>query len=258
MPVQVFAVAMVVAVGLLIGRLVANRAAVPEAALYVVFGVAAGLLPGVAQLRLSPDLVLLLFLPPLIHYAAFFSDPRESLRNLVAVLGQAVGLVMATAAVVAGALIVVVPGIGWAAALAFGAAIAPPDPVAAGTVLERLGAPRRLVTVLETEGLINDGVALTVFAVAVGAVGAELSTLDVLGRLGLEVLGGVGFGLVVGIVATALRRRMRDMPSHVVLSLATPYVAFVPAQALHSSGVLATVTAAVWMGMRGRGPSSVS
>jgi CPA1 family monovalent cation:H+ antiporter len=253
MPVEVFAVAMVVAVGLLVGRLVANRTGLPEAAVYVVVGVVAGLLPGVSQVRLSPDLVLLLFLPPLIHYAAFFSDPRESLRNLVAVLGQAVGLVVATAAVAAGVLLVVVPDLGWAAALAFGAAIAPPDPVAAGTVLQRLGAPRRLVTVLETEGLINDGVALTLFAVAAGAVGARITTGGVLLQLGVEVLGGVGFGLVVGVVATALRRRLRDMPSHVVLSLATPYVAFVPAQAVHASGVLATVTAAVWLGVRGRG-----
>jgi CPA1 family monovalent cation:H+ antiporter len=108
MPVEVFAVAMVVAVGLLVGRLVANRTGLPEAAVYVVVGVVAGLLPGVSQVRLSPDLVLLLFLPPLIHYAAFYSDPRESLRNLVAVLGQAVGLVVATAAAVAGVLLVIV------------------------------------------------------------------------------------------------------------------------------------------------------
>ena len=89
MAVEVFAVAMVVAFGLLVGRLVANRTGLPEAAVYVVIGVAAGLVPGVSQVRLSPDLVLLLFLPPLLHYAAFFSDPRESLKNLVAVLGQA-------------------------------------------------------------------------------------------------------------------------------------------------------------------------
>ena len=191
MPVEVFAVAMVVAVGLLVGRLVANRTGLPEAAVYVVVGVVAGLLPGVSQVRLSPDLVLLLFLPPLIHYAAFYSDPRESLRNLVAVLGQAVGLVVATAAAVAGVLLVIVPDLGWAAALAFGAAVAPPDPVAAGTVLQRLGAPRRLITVLETEGLLNDGVALTLFAVAVGAVGAKLTTLtkDQADYIGVDVAG---------------------------------------------------------------------
>ncbi|MGI5132113.1 cation:proton antiporter [Pseudonocardia sp. CA-107938] len=253
MAVQVFAVAMVIAVGLLVGRFVANRTGIPDATVYVALGVGAGFLPGVAELRLSPDAVLLLFLPPLIYYAAFFSDPRESLRNLVAVLGQSVGLVVATAGVVAGALLVVFPDVGWAAALALGAAVAPPDPVAAGSVLQRLGAPRRLVRVLETEGLINDGVALTVFAVAVGAVGAGLTVGDVLARLGIEVLGGIGFGLVVGVLAARLRGRVRDVPSQVVLSLVLPYLAFVPAQLVHASGVLATVTTAVWLGTRGRG-----
>jgi Na+/H+ antiporter len=252
-PVQVFAVAMVIAAGVLVGRLVANRTGLPDAALYVVLGVVAAAVPSVADVQLSPDVVLLVFLPPLIYYAAFFSDPRESLRNLVAVLGQAVGLVVATAAVVAGVVLVVFPDVGLAAAIALGAAIAPPDPVAAGAVLQRLGVPRRLMTVLETEGLINDGVALTLFALAVGAVGARLGPVDVLLRLGAEVGGGVGFGLAVAVVVLWLRRRLRDMPSHVVLSLMTPYVAFLPAESVHSSGVLATVTAAVWQSTRGRG-----
>jgi CPA1 family monovalent cation:H+ antiporter len=152
---------MVIAAGVVVGRLVGNRTGLPDAAVYVVLGVAAGAIPGVSGVELSPDVVLLLFLPPLIYYAAFFSDLRESLRNLVAVLGQAVGLVVATAAVAASLLLAVFPDVGWAAAIALGAALAPPDPVAAGSVLQRLGVPRRLVTVLETEGLINDGVALT-------------------------------------------------------------------------------------------------
>lgn len=253
MAIQVFAITMVIAVGLLLGRLVANRTGIPDAAVYVLLGVVAGFLPGVSELKLSPDVVLLLFLPPLLYYAAFFSDPRESLRNLVAVLGQAVGLVLATAGVAAGALLVVFPDIGWAAAIVFGAAIAPPDPVAAGSVLERLGAPRRLVTVLESEGLINDGVALTLFAVAVGAVGASLSTGDVVIRFGIEVLGGIGFGLLVGYLVGRLRSLVKDAPSQVVLSLATPYLAFVPAQMVHASGVLATVTTAVWLSTRARG-----
>jgi sodium/hydrogen exchanger family protein len=182
-----------------------------------------------------------------------FSDPRESLRNIVAVLGQAVGLVVATAAVAAGLVLAVFSDLGWAAAIALGAAIAPPDPVAAGSVLQRLGVPRRLVAVLETEGLINDGVALTLFALAVGAVGARLGPGDVLLRLGTEVVGGIGFGVVVALVVLWLRRRVRDTPSLVALSLVTPYVAFLPAQSVHSSGVLATVTVAVWQSTRGRG-----
>ncbi|MHA6795094.1 Na+/H+ antiporter [Pseudonocardia bannensis] len=253
MPTQVFLVAVVLAVAVLLGRLLTGRLGVPDAAAYVVIGVAAGFIPGLPQLRLSPDLVLLLFLPPLIYYAAFFSDPRETLDHLVPVIGQSVGLVLATAMAVAGTLLAIFPDIGWAAAIAFGAAIAPPDPVAATTVLQRLGAPRRLVTVLEGEGLVNDGVALTLFAVAVQSVGASLSPVDVGLLVVLQVGGGIGIGLVVGVVIAWLRKQIRDTPSQVVLSLATPYLAFVPAHLVHASGVLATVTAAAWLGTRGRG-----
>jgi CPA1 family monovalent cation:H+ antiporter len=252
-PIQIFVVAMVLAGAVLLGRFVTGRTGIPDAAAYVLLGVAAGLLPGMAGVRLSPDLVLLLFLPPLIYYAAFFSDPRETIHNLVAVLGQAVGLVLVTAAAVAATLLAVFPDVGWAAAIAFGAAVAPPDPVAAGSVLQRLGAPRRLVTVLESEGLVNDGVALTLFAVAVASVGAPASAGDVLTHLVIEVGGGIGFGLLVGVLTAALRRRIRDSTSQVLLSLITPYLAFVPAQLVQSSGVLATVAAAVWLGTRGRG-----
>ncbi|GAA1881251.1 Na+/H+ antiporter [Pseudonocardia ailaonensis] len=253
MPTQVLLVVVVLAAGVVVGRALSRRTGLPETAVYVAFGIGAAFVPGVEEVRLSPDLVLLLFLPPLIYYAGFFSDLRETLRNLVPVVGQSVGLVMATAVAMGAALLWLFPEVGWAVALAFGAAVAPPDPVAAGTVLERLGAPRRLVTVLESEGLVNDGVALTLFAVAVGAVGATTSVGTVGLALLVEIGGGVAFGLVVGIVANLLRKRVRDTASHVLLSLVTPYLAFVPAQELHASGVLATVTAAVWLGVRGRG-----
>ncbi|MCF7551767.1 Na+/H+ antiporter [Pseudonocardia sp. WMMC193] len=253
MPTQVLLIVVVLAAGVVVGRLVSASTGLPDAAVYVLLGVAAAFVPGVDQVRLSPDLVLLLFLPPLIYFAGFFTDPREGLRHLVPIVGQSVGLVVATAACVAAALLWVVPDLGWAAAIAFGAAVAPPDPVAAGAVLERVGAPRRLVTVLESEGLVNDGVALTLFAVAVAAVGASTSAGEIGLTLLLEVGGGIGFGLVVGVLAGLLRRRVRDTASHVLLSLLTPYLAFVPAQEVHASGVLATVTAAVWLGVRGRG-----
>ncbi|GAA2854515.1 Na+/H+ antiporter [Pseudonocardia halophobica] len=252
-PTQVLLVVLVLAAGVVLGRLVSRWTGLPEAAVYVLLGVGAAFIPGVGEVRLSPDLVLLVFLPPLIYYAAFFSDPRETANNLVPIIGQSVGLVVATALAVGGSLLLVFPDVGWAAAIAFGAAVAPPDPVAAGSVLQRLGAPRRLVTVLESEGLVNDGVALTLFAVAISAVGATTSVGEVGLQLLIEVGGGIAFGLVVGIVSAALRRFVRDTASHVILSLVTPYLAFVPAQELHSSGVLATVTAAVWLGVRGRG-----
>lgn len=253
MAAEIFVIGAVLVVAVLVGRWLTVRLGVPEAAAYVVLGALVALLPGMSDIQLSPDVVLLLFLPPLIYYAGFFSDPRETVDHLPAVIGQSVGLVLVTAGVSAGALLLVFPDLGWAAALAFGAAIAPPDPVAATNVLQRLGVPRRLVTVLEAEGLINDAIALTVFALAVAAVGATPTVGDVGLELAVQLGGGVAAGLLVGVVSTWLRRRIADTTSQVVLSLATPYLAFVPAHLVHASGVLATVTAAVWLGTRGRG-----
>lgn len=253
MPVQLFVVALVVVVAVLLGRLLTGRLGVPDATAYVVLGVAAGFVPGLPAVQLSPDVVLLLFLPPLIYFAAFFSDPRETMAHIVPVVGQSVGLVLATAVAAAGALLLIYPDVGWAGALAFGAAIAPPDPVAATSVLARLGAPRRLVTVLAGEGLVNDGVALTPFALAIENVGSSPSGGEIVVRILVEVGGGIGIGLVVGVAVVWLRKRIRDTPSQVVLSLATPYLAFVPANLVGASGVLATVSAAVWLGTRGRG-----
>jgi CPA1 family monovalent cation:H+ antiporter len=252
-PLELFLVAAAVAVALLFGRLLAGRIGVPEAAAYVLIGVAGGLLPGLPPVRLSPDMVLYLFLPPLVYYAAFFSDPRETLDHLGAIVSQSVGLVLATAVAAAAAVVALFPDVGWAAALAFGAAVAPPDPVAATTVLQRLGVPDRLVTVLEGEGLVNDGVALTLFAVAVSSMGTTPSTQEVLGHVAVEILGGIGFGLLLGVVVAWMRERTRDPLSQAVWSLATPFLAFVPANLVGASGVLATVTAAVWLGTRGRG-----
>ncbi len=127
---EVFAVMAVVAVAVIGARVVSRRLGVPAAAAYVLLGALAAFLPGMSAVELSPDAVLLLFLPPLLYYAAFFSDPRETMHHLGPVVGQALGLVLVTAGVAAGALLAVLPDIGWAAAIAFGAAIAPPDPVA--------------------------------------------------------------------------------------------------------------------------------
>jgi Na+/H+ antiporter len=250
---EVFGTGGVLVVALLLGRLLARGARVPDAAAYVLIGVLAGLLPWLPHVRLSPDVVLLVLLPPLIYYAAFFSDPRETVAHIGPVVGQSIGLVLATSAVAAGVLMLVFPQVGWAAALAFGAAVAPPDPVAATSVLDRLGVPSRLVTVLEGEGLVNDGAALTLFGLAVAGIGSTVPPGRLVLTLLLGVLGGVAFGLLVGVLVSWVRARIRDVPSQVALSLATPYLAFVPAQWAHASGVLATVSAAVWLGTRGRG-----
>lgn len=253
MPSQVFLVGVALAVAILVGRLLSRRLGVPDAAAYVLVGIGVGLLPGFEQVRLSPDVVLLVFLPPLVYYAAFFSDLREAVENIVPLLGQSVGLVLVSAGAAAAAVMAVFPDVGWAAAVAFGAAVAPPDPIAATSVLHRLGVPRRLVTVLEGEGLVNDGVALTLFAIAVSNVGRSPGPGEMAVEVLVEVAGGVVFGLLVGMVVMWVRTRTTDSASQVVISLVTPYLAFIPAYLLHASGILATVVTAVWLGTLGRG-----
>jgi CPA1 family monovalent cation:H+ antiporter len=145
------------------------------------------------------------------------------------------------------------PGLGWAVAIAFGAAIAPTDSVSATSVLQRLNAPPRIVTILEGESLINDGVALTAFGLAVEALSTSFTPGHGLVRLTEVVVGGVAYGLAVGFVISRIRRRTRDPRSQIIISLLTPYLAYVPADDLGFSGVLATVTAGFYLGTRGEG-----
>lgn len=166
---ELFVLAVAIGVAIIAARVIANRIRLPEAILLVVLGVAASLIPQVPNINLPPDVVLLVFLPPLIYNAAFFSAPRETRENAVPITALAVGATLITTAVVAAVTRAVLPEIGWPAAVALGAAVAPTDAVAATSVLQRLGAPQRIVTILEGESLINDGVALTVFGLAVEA-----------------------------------------------------------------------------------------
>src|ERR1700759_5258012 len=151
---------------MIIGRAVANRLEVPEAIVLVVLGVLASLIPQVPNIDLSPNLVLLLFLPPLIYNAAFFTAPRETRENAVPITALAFGATAVTILAVAAVTHALLPEAGWPGALAFAAAVSPTDAVAATSVLNRVGAPKRIVNILEGESLVNDGVALTVFGLA--------------------------------------------------------------------------------------------
>jgi Na+/H+ antiporter len=250
---SLFLTGLVIAVAVLFARALARRIGIPDAVAFVVLGVAGSAVPGVPEVRLSPDVVLLIFLPPLVFYAGFFSDARVVRANFGTISGLAVGLVIVTCVAVAAVLHLAVPAIGWAAALAFGAAVAPPDPIASTSIMERLGVPRRVVTILEGEGLINDGISLTIFALALESVGKPVTIGHALWRTLESVGGGLLLGILIGFLLAKLRTRVRDMGSQVVLSLLTPYLAYIPAQRLHGSGVLATLAAAAWLGTRGRG-----
>jgi Na+/H+ antiporter len=250
---ELFTLAVAIAVVMIVGRAIAHRLEVPDAIVLVVLGVLAGLVPRVPHVDVPPDIVLLLFLPPLVYNAAFLSAPRESRENLIPITGLAFGATAATILGVGWVTRLVVPDLSWAPALAFAAAVAPTDAVAATSVLTRLGAPQRVVTILEGEGLINDGVALTVFGLAVEAMAHPFTFAHGVTRAAEVVLGGIGYGLVVAVVIGRIRHRVRDPGSQVLISLITPFVAYIPAEELNVSGVLATVVAGAYLGTRADG-----
>ena len=229
---------------------IARWLSVPYPIPLVLGGLALGLVPGIPEIELEPDLVLLIFLPPLLYSAAFFSDLRALRDDLRAISIASIGLVLLTIGTVALAAHEVI-GMSWPLAFALGAIVSPTDPVAATAIMRQLGAPRRLVNFIEGESLVNDATALVAYRVAVAAaVGGTFSALDA----GLEFLGaaigGIAIGLTVGFVVGEIRRRLEDAPTEITISLLTPYAAFVPADELGLSGVLAAVSAGVYLGWR--------
>jgi monovalent cation/hydrogen antiporter len=246
--VEIFIVALFVAVAGL--NVLARRLSVPYPIPLVIGGLALGFLPGMPEIELDPELVLAIFLPPLLYSAAFFSDLHALRTGVRPISLLAIGLVLATT----GAVAVVgheVMGLSWAMAFALGAIVSPTDPVAATAIMRRLGAPRRIVNIIEGESLVNDATALVAYRIAVGAaVGGGFSAAEA----GLEFVGtaagGIAVGLAVGFVVGELRRRLDDPASENAISLLTAYAAFIPAEQLHVSGVLAAVTCGVYMGWR--------
>jgi CPA1 family monovalent cation:H+ antiporter len=232
------------AVGVIVAaRWLAGRTGVPSAALLTVAGLVYGLLPG-PNLTLDPEIVLTVLLPPLLYSAALDSSLIAIRANTRTVVGLSVLLVVATALVVGAGLALWVPGVTLAAGIALGAAVAPPDPVAALAVGRRVGLPPRLVTLIQGEGLLNDATALTLLSVAVAAaVGDGFSTWSALGQFAVSAAGGVAAGLAVAYGIRPLRRLRRDPLSSNAISLATPFVAYLLAESVHVSGVLAVVVA---------------
>jgi Na+/H+ antiporter len=224
---------------------------VPYPILLVAGGLVLGFVPGLPRIELPPELVLVIFLPPLLYAAAFFSSLRELRANLEPIGLLSVGLVLATMVGVAWAAHAVVPGLGWPAAFVLGAVVSPTDPVAATAIARRIGVPRRVVTIVEGESLINDGTALVLYRFAVmAAVGTAVSAWGVGLAFVLNVAGGVAVGLLVGVVVAWIRRPLEDPPLEIAISLCTPYFAYLPAEQLGVSGVLAAVTSGIYLGWR--------
>ena len=224
---------------------------VPYPILLVLGGLVLGFLPGMPAVELPPELVLVVFLPPLLYWSGFFSSPRDLRADARAISLLAVGLVLATTVAVAVVAHAVVDGMSWPAAFALGAIVSPTDPLAASAIGRRLGVPRRLLTVLEGESLVNDATALTAYRVAVAAAASGSFVLWQAGlRFVVMAAGGVVVGLLVGWLVAELRRRLDDPVVEIVVSVFTGYAAYLPAELLGVSGVLAAVTTGLYVGWR--------
>src|ERR1700716_2462140 len=243
-------------VGLLVAVTVlgalARRLALPYPIVLVIGGALFGFIPGVPTVKLDPDVVLVIFLPPLLYAAAFFANLNEIRANLRGIALTSVGLVLVTMVAVAVVAHELIPGLPWAAAFALGAVVSPTDPLAGAAIMRRLGVPRRLVSAVEGEGLFNDATALVAYRVAVAAVVAgSFSLADAGLKFVAGGLGGVAIGLIVGWLIAEVRKRITDTQLNITVSLLSGYAAFIPADALGASGVLAAVTTGIYMGIRG-------
>ena len=222
---------------------------VPYPILLVLGGLALGFVPGMPEIELAPDLVLVAILPPLLYGSAFFTSLRELRANIRPISFLAVGLVLTTTVVVAVVAHTAIPGIGWPSAFVLGAIVSPTDPTAATAIAERLGLPRQLVAVIEGESLVNDGTALVAYRFAVAAVlTGSFSLVEASWRFVFSVFGGIAVGLAVGFVIREVRRRIDNPPVEITISVLSGYFAFLPALAIGVSGVLAAVTVGIYMG----------
>jgi monovalent cation/hydrogen antiporter len=222
---------------------------VPYPVFLVVGGLVLSFVPGLPSVELPPDLVLLIFLPPLLYSAAFFSSPRDLRANLRPIALLSVGLVLLTSVTVAVVGHVII-GLSWPAAFVLGVVVSPTDPVAVVATAERFGMPRRVVAILEGESLINDGTALVLYRTAVTAVVVGSFSIFQTGlEFVLSSIGGVAIGLAMGWLISRVRMWVEDPLVETTIALVTGYAAYIPAEELGASGVLAVVAAALYLSL---------
>lgn len=221
----------------------ARRLTIPYPVVLVIGGAVLAAIPGVPTITVRPDVVFLVFLPPLLYWGAVSTSSAELRHSIGPILVLAVGLVLATVLAVAAVAHVAI-GLSWPAAFVLGAILGATDPISATAIIRRLGAPQRIATMLEGEALINDGTALTAFKVALSAAGARSFSLGH-GVLEFVVVsaGGMAIGVAVGALSTFVRRRLDDPNLETAIGVVTAYAAYIAADRVGASGVLAAVGA---------------
>jgi Na+/H+ antiporter len=235
-------------------NVVAERLHIPHPVLLVLGGLALAFVPRLPTARLEPEVVFLVFVPPLVYRAALTTSWRDFREHLRSILLLAIGLVLVTILAIAFVARQILPALPWAAALLLGAIVAPSDPVSAIAAIRRLDTPRTVDTILAGEGLVNDATALVAYRMTVDAItsGTSLSLPTAAIRLALVGGGGILVGLAVGAGIGWLRRHLEHAPEvENTISLLTPFAAFIPADRLGLSGVLAVVTVGLYLGRYG-------
>jgi len=229
---------------------VARHFSFPYPIALVVGGAALGFVPRMPQLPFDPESILILFLPPILYQAALLTSWRDFRANIRPIGMLAIGLVIVTTLTVGAALKWLIPDLPWAGAFVLGAIVSPPDAVASTAILSRLHIPRRVVTVLEGESLVNDASGLVLYKFAVAAVlTGTFSLADASVQFVVVSIGGVAIGIALGLLFVFIHRHLHDAFIEVLTSLSVPYVAYIVAEQLNLSGVLAVVAAGL---VRGR------
>lgn len=235
-------VAIVTAVGGL-----ARRWGLPGPLLLLVVGIGGSYLPRFEGFELDPDLVLIGLLPPLLYAAAVRTSLLDFRHNIRPIASLSVGLVIATTIGV-GYLVWWLLPVPLAAAFAIGAVVAPPDAVAATAIARRVGLPRRVVTILEGEGLVNDATALVCLSAAIAAISGHITAVEITREFALSAVGGTAVGLIVAVAIGKVRIHVDDVLTQTSISLVTPFVAYLLAEEIHASGVLAVVITGLILG----------
>ena len=234
-------------------RLVARRLAVPHPVLLVLAGLALVFVPGLPRVEFEPDTLFLVFVPPLLYWAALTSSLRDFRAQVWPIARYGTLVVLLTIVTVAATAHALTPEFTWPAAFTLGAIVSPPDPVAAIAVLRNVGADRRITTILEGEGLVNDATALVAYRVAIGAaVTGVFSPVHAAAGFLVAGTGGVAVGLGVGWLLGKVRRQVRGYPIvENTISLLTPFFAYLPAEWLGLSGVLSVVAVGIYFSRMG-------
>jgi CPA1 family monovalent cation:H+ antiporter len=234
---------------------IAKRVHIAYPIVIVLGGLAISFIPGIPRVSLNPDLVFLVFLPPLLFSAAFHTSWRDFRDNLVSIVMLAFGLVGFTIYGVAATTRVLLPGFDWKLGLVLGAVVATTDAIAATATAKRLGLPRRITDLLEAESLVNDGSGLVAlkFTLPMVVTSVTPSFAAGVGTLLYLIFAATAIGLVLGFLVNWLQKRISDAPIEITVSLITPYVAYLAAEALQCSGVLATLACGIYLGRQSSG-----